>query len=131
MSGLDDKVKGLLSYLFGFIGGIVFLFILKDSSKRVRIHAAQAIVISVGYFLLRYIIYPFIPIYIPFLLSAINICYLLLMIFGVVKAYKEEDPELPVVNSIAMSLFKNQIEDEPIKTAEKAEESSESDEPKE
>lgn len=124
MSELDDKVKGLLSYLFGVIGGIIFLFVLKDSSKRVKIHAAQAIVISLGYFLIQ-TISGIIPVRIPFLGTAINICYLLLIIFGIVKAYKEEDPELPVVNNIAMSLFKKQIEEESIKTAKKAEESEE------
>lgn len=122
MNGLDDKIKGLLSYLFGFIGGIVFLFVVKDSSKTVKIHAAQSIVISIGYIVLSMAIGILTAIIsIPFVRSAPYIVYVLATIFGMVKAYQEQDPALPVINDMAMSLFKKQIEEEPVKTAEKAE----------
>lgn len=48
-SGLDENVAGALSYLLGFITGIVFYFV--DSDREfVRFHAAQSIVFSAAVF---------------------------------------------------------------------------------
>ncbi|RIX47087.1 hypothetical protein D3P08_25855 [Paenibacillus nanensis] len=45
-TGLDPKVAGLLCYLLGFITGIVFLA-LEKQSRFVKFHALQSIAISV------------------------------------------------------------------------------------
>ena len=110
MNNLDDKVKGLIAYLLGFIGGLIMLLV-KDNSKTVKLHGAQAIVISVGYYIVS-IAYSFIPITIPFFSTALSIVYAVLTIMGCVKAYKEEEPELPVVAGIAKSIFAKQIDAE-------------------
>lgn len=106
----NDRIKGLVAYLLGFIGGLIML-LLKDNSKTVRFHGAQAIVISVGYYIIS-IAYSFIPVTIPLFNTVLNAIYAILIIMGCVKAYKEEEPELPVVGGIAKSIFAKQIDAE-------------------
>ncbi|HEY94172.1 MAG TPA: hypothetical protein G4O15_04480 [Dehalococcoidia bacterium] len=43
-TGLDEKIAGMLSYIFGWISGIVFL-ILEPNNKYVRFHAFQSIIV--------------------------------------------------------------------------------------
>ncbi|WP_436345546.1 DUF4870 domain-containing protein [Natronorubrum sp. FCH18a] len=52
-SGLDPNVAGTLSYLFGFVTGLIF-FLIEGDNRFVRFHAAQSMVVS-GLFLLAYI----------------------------------------------------------------------------
>ena len=44
-SGLDSNVAGALSYVFGFVSGLIFYLIEKDD-QFVRWHAAQSIALS-------------------------------------------------------------------------------------
>jgi uncharacterized membrane protein len=46
-TGLDENVAALLSYVFGWISGLVFLLIEKDS-RLVRFHAVQSIILNVA-----------------------------------------------------------------------------------
>ncbi|MDP3142898.1 MAG: hypothetical protein Q8N14_02985, partial [Candidatus Omnitrophota bacterium] len=43
-TGIEPKVAGLLSYLLGFITGVIFLLIEKEN-KFVRFHALQSIIV--------------------------------------------------------------------------------------
>lgn len=110
---MNEKTKSILAYIFGFIGGLIVLFALQDNERNTKIHAAQAVVISAGYSILS-MAYAIIPLTIPFFSSALWIIYILAIIFGIVKANKEEEPELPVVADIAKNIFKKQIEEGPI-----------------
>ena len=107
---MTEKGKCILAYLFGWIGGLIILFALKDNEKNTKFHAAQAIVLSAGYFILT-IIYSLIPIYIPFLSTALWIVYIIGIIMGIVKANKEENPELPVIGGVAKAIFGKTIEE--------------------
>ena len=99
---MSDKAKGVICYLFGWLGGLIFI-LQKDSSQTVKLHAAQAITASVGYIILN-ILSGFLPI--PFLSSIISILYLVIVIFGIVKVCQEnQDPEIPVIGNIAKSIF--------------------------
>ncbi len=44
-TGLDENVAALLSYLFGWISGLIFFLIEKDS-RLVRFHAMQSILLN-------------------------------------------------------------------------------------
>ena len=46
-TGLDENVAALLSYVFGWISGLIFLLIEKDS-RLVRFHAVQSIILNVS-----------------------------------------------------------------------------------
>ncbi len=107
---MSEKGKCILAYLLGWLGGLIVLFAMKDNTRNTKFHAAQAITLSVGYFALT-MVYSLIPISIPFFSTALWIIYIIGIVMGIVKANKEEDPELPVVGSIAKSIFGKKIEE--------------------
>ena len=104
---MEQKVRGLLAYLFGWIGGLVILFALKDNNDQTKFNACQAIVISAAGNILT-IIFRYIP-YVGFIGSIISILMGVLLIIGMIKAYKEEDYELPVISDLTRNIFKSQL----------------------
>ncbi|MCI9177844.1 MAG: DUF4870 domain-containing protein [Clostridia bacterium] len=107
---MDEKAKGILAYIFGWIGGLIVLYAVKDNQRNTKFHAAQAIVLSAGYFVIN-IAYNFIPFTIPFFGTILHVVYLMGIIFGIVKVCKQEDPELPVLGGIAKSIFGKKIDE--------------------
>ena len=107
---MSEKSKAVLAYIFTWLGGLVVLYGMKDNERNTKFHAAQAIVIGIGYMVI-YAIYRFIPVYIPFFSTIIYGLYLALVIIGIVKVNKGEDPELPVVGGIAQSIFGKKIDE--------------------
>ena len=107
---MSEKGKCILAYLLGWVGGIIVLLALKDNERDTKFHAAQAIVLSLGYFILQ-TIYSFLPITIPFFGTALWGFYTVGIIMGIAKANKEEDPELPVIGGIAKSILGKKIEE--------------------
>ena len=107
---MSEKAKSILAYVFGWLGGLIVLYAVKDNEKNTKFHAAQAIVIGVGYYLLN-LAYSFIPVTIPFFSTAVWGIYIVAIIMGIVKANKEEDPELPVIGGVAKSIFGKKIEE--------------------
>lgn len=107
---MNEKTKSILAYIFGWIGGLIVLFAIKDSTRDTKFHAAQSIVISVGYWLIT-IAYRFIPITIPFFSTILWGLYIVIIIMGIIKANKEEEPELPVVGGITKSIFGKKIDE--------------------
>ena len=107
---MNEKGKAILAYIFTWVGGLIVLFGMKDNTRNTKIHAAQAIVIGIGYMII-FAIYRFIPIYIPFFSTIVYGLYIVLVILGIVKANNEENPELPVVGKIAMSIFGKKIDE--------------------
>jgi uncharacterized membrane protein len=98
-TGLDDNVAGLLSYLFGWITGLIFFLIEKDS-KFVRFHAVQSIVVF-GTITVAGIVLRLIPFIGWFLQIALSIIALILWIILMVKAYQGEKYKLPWAGDIA------------------------------
>lgn len=107
---MSEKGKSIIAYIFGWIGGLIVLFAIKDNEKNTKFHAAQAITLSVGYFVIS-LVYRYIPIRIPFFSTALWAIYIIGIIMGIVKANKEENPELPVIGGIAKSIFGKKIEE--------------------
>lgn len=106
---MTDKSKGILCYIFSIIAGLIFLFS-KDSSRNVKMHAAQAITIWALYMIVS-IAYSIIPITIPFFSTILYVLYIVAVIMGIVKACKEEDPELPLIGELTKKIFGKKIEE--------------------
>ena len=106
---MTEKGKAILAYIFTWIGGLIVLFGMKDNTRNTKIHAAQAIVIGIGYMIIVAVL-KFIPVKIPFSSTLTYGLYMVLIIIGIVKANNEEDPELPVVGNIAKSIFGKKID---------------------
>lgn len=104
---MEQKVRGLLAYLFGWLGGLIVLVALKDNSEKTKFNACQSIVISASSMIISFVL-GFIP-YVGFLSSIISILMSVLLIIGMIKAYKEEDYELPVISDLTRNIFKSQL----------------------
>ena len=105
---MNEKTKSIVAYLLGWLGGLIMLFAIKDSTRNTKFHAAQAIVIGLAYTILT-VVYNILPFNIPFFSTILWVLYIVAIIMGIVKANKDEDPELPVVGGIAKSIFGKQI----------------------
>lgn len=106
---MSEKSKSILAYLFGWIGGLVVLFVVKENERNTKFHAAQAVVIGLGYLFIT-VVYRYIPIVIPFFSTILWGLYIVAIIMGISKANKEEEPELPVIGNVAKSVFGSKIE---------------------
>lgn len=97
-TGLDENVAGFLCYLFGFITGIVFLVVERQSSF-VKFHAMQSTITFLSLFIISMII-GWIPI-IGLLVYPIWILSLILWLILMIKALRGERYLLPIVGKMA------------------------------
>jgi len=98
-TGLDSKVVGLLCYLAGFITGIIFLIVEKES-RFVKFHAMQSIIVFASVVVLS-IVFSFIPVigwFLGLLLTPLSfILWIALMLLALQgKAFK-----VPYIGDIA------------------------------
>ena len=95
---VDPKLAALLSYVAGFVTGIVFLLIEKDN-KYVRFHAMQSTIVSGGVFVLQWVLalIPFLVILAPL----VGLAGVVLWIVCMVKAFQGEKFKLPIIGDIA------------------------------
>ncbi|MBL7157022.1 MAG: DUF4870 domain-containing protein [Candidatus Omnitrophica bacterium] len=97
--GIQPNAAALLSYLLGFVSGIVFYLVEKEN-KFVRFHAMQSIVVF-GFLFVLGIILPFIPVVGCILVPALWILNLVLWIVLMMKAYQGERFKVPIAGDIA------------------------------
>ncbi len=99
-TGLNENVEGLLTYLLGFVTGIIFLIIEKES-QFVRFHAMQSTITFAGLWILSMAFVYVIP-FIGFMIAwLINVVTFITWIVCMYKAYQGEWFKLPVVGDIA------------------------------
>jgi len=55
-TGLDENIAALLSYVFGWVSGLIFFLIEKDS-RLVRFHAMQSILLNVSIGVLAFVLW--------------------------------------------------------------------------
>ncbi|MGE0267067.1 MAG: DUF4870 domain-containing protein [Candidatus Omnitrophota bacterium] len=96
-TGLTANTAAMLSYLAGFITGIIF-FVVEKENKFVRFHALQSTFTSGGLLVIVNVL-SFIPI-LSYLVPVLNILGLILWIVLMVKAYQGEDFKLPVIGEL-------------------------------
>ncbi len=94
-TGLDENVAGFLCYLFGFITGIVFLVVEKES-RFVKFHAMQSTITFLGLFVII-LLFGGIPVLGAFIFFFTLILWLVLMI----KALQGKRYLLPIVGKMA------------------------------
>ncbi|MEM5836738.1 MAG: DUF4870 domain-containing protein [Candidatus Aenigmatarchaeota archaeon] len=97
--GLDENIEALLAYLLGWITGIIF-YLLEKESKFVKFHALQSFI---AFLILQVagIFFGILPIIGFFIAGIISIITLITWIVCMIKAYKGEWFKLPVVGEIA------------------------------
>ena len=97
--GLDENVAGLLTYTAGFVSGIIF-FVLGKNSRFIRFHAMQSILLSIIYIILFFIL-AIIPVIGWFMFILIMPAALILWIALMLKAYRREYGRIPIIAAIA------------------------------
>jgi len=117
-TGLDENIAALLSYIFGWVSGLVFFLIEKDS-RLVRFHAMQsilfnvvAIVLAIALWILWFVLAVAASMAsetLGFLVSAVLglaiflfwIGLLIGVVLCLVKAYQSQFFKLPVIGNFA------------------------------
>lgn len=110
-TGIQANVAGLLSYILGWVTGLIF-FLIEKENKFVRFHAMQSMIVFGALFLLQIILGMFVTalimMHLGFLIplfylinSLIILGCLVIWIVFMVKAYQGEKFKLPVVGDIA------------------------------
>ena len=117
-TGLDENIAALLSYVFGWVSGLIFFLIEKDS-RLVRFHAMQSLlfnvlvgVVAVALWIVLFIVFlvvGYISGALATILSLVSI--LVWLVFGVVilagwvlclvKAFQGQYFKLPVIGNFA------------------------------
>ncbi|MFA5076742.1 MAG: hypothetical protein WC480_05030 [Patescibacteria group bacterium] len=98
--GLEPKVAAALSYVLGFITGILFIAVSKD--KFVRFHAMQSIITSVVLIVINYLLdYILIHWFWWSLISIWQLFILALFVLLIYKAYNQEKYKLPIIGDYA------------------------------
>ncbi|KKS79775.1 MAG: hypothetical protein UV54_C0028G0003 [Candidatus Beckwithbacteria bacterium GW2011_GWA2_43_10] len=93
--GLEEKVACALTYVLGWVTGLVFLLMEKENQK-VRFHAMQSLM-----FFAAMTIISFVPV-IGWLLSPlVMIISFIVWLMSIYKAYNGEEFELPVAGKLA------------------------------
>jgi uncharacterized membrane protein len=100
--GMDENIEAALSYFLGFLTGILF-FLLEKESKFVKFHAMQSIAVFIALFVINMVLGIILTITIVglFLFPLIYLIEVILWIFLMYKAYKGEKFKLPIVGDFA------------------------------
>ena len=98
-TGLEPRLAAVLSYLFGFVTGIIFLVIERDS-QYVRFHAMQSTVTFISLFVIR-VVAEVVPLIGPPLEWIANIVGLGLWALLMIKAWQGERYMLPMIGEMA------------------------------
>jgi uncharacterized membrane protein len=117
-TGLDENIAALLSYVFGWVSGLVF-FLLEKDSKLVRFHAMQSIlfcvvvaVLGIALWVVSFLIFlvgAMLPDIMGSLLALLgtfiwlifSVALLIAWILCLVRAYQGQFFKLPVIGNMA------------------------------
>jgi uncharacterized membrane protein len=104
-TGLDSNIGGLLSYVLGWVSGLV-LFLLEEKDESVRFHAMQSIIffgaataVLIVFGFLELI--PFVGLLFIALTSLVGLFAFVMWIILMVKAYQGEHFKLPIAGDLA------------------------------
>ena len=117
-TGLDENIAALLSYVFGWVSGLIFFLIEKDS-RLVRFHAMQslllnvaALIFGIGIWVISVVVLiitsqisgllsSLLSVVLGLLGFAILIGLLIAVIMCLIKAYQGQYFKLPVIGNFA------------------------------
>ena len=117
-TGLDENIAALLSYVFGWVSGLIFFLIEKDS-RLVRFHAMQSILLNAAALVVGialWIVWAILAIVfsqvsevlaglVSFVLGLLILVFyiglLIAVVFCLIKAYQRQYFKLPVIGNFA------------------------------
>lgn len=98
-TGLEENIAALLSYVLGWITGLIF-FLIEKESKFVKFHAMQSIITFAALMIISWIL-AFIPVIGGIISLLLSVLALVLWIILMIKAYQGEKFKLPIVGDLA------------------------------
>jgi uncharacterized membrane protein len=101
--GLDENVASALTYVLGWLTGIIFLLMEKEN-KTVKFHAMQSTITFLGLTIVI-IVLGWIP-FIGMIVLLIDLIAVILWIVLIIKAYQGEKFKLPVIGDLAEAQVK-------------------------
>lgn len=117
-TGLDENIAALLSYVFGWVSGLIFFLIEKDS-RLVRFHAMQSILLNAAALVVGIVLWVawailaiifsqvsdvlagLVSFVLGLLILVFYIGLLIAVVFCLIKAYQRQYFKLPVIGSFA------------------------------
>ncbi|MEX1068437.1 MAG: hypothetical protein WD940_01780 [Patescibacteria group bacterium] len=101
-TGLPQNTAAALTYLFGFVTGILFLLIEKQN-RFVRFHAMQSTVLFGGFFVLNWILWlvPVVDVIWALLSIPMGLALFVLWIYLMYEAYQGVEYKLPVIGDFS------------------------------
>jgi uncharacterized membrane protein len=99
-TGLDANVAAALSYVLGFLTGIVFLVLEKDSSF-VRFHAMQSLIFFLGYAVVTSVLWAVAWPLMLLLALPLWIVVIVVWVVLIVKAFQGQRFKLPLIGDLA------------------------------
>ena len=97
-SGIQENLAGALTYLFGWITGLIFFLI--DKRPSVRFNAMQSIILSVATMIVYFILF-LIPVLGLILGILVWIAFFVLWLVLIVRTYQGKTWKLPVIGGLA------------------------------
>lgn len=110
-TGLDANIAALVAYLFGWVSGLIF-FLIEKESRFVRFHAMQSILLSVAIVALMIVVNIFgvvlalirLGLLLVLLWPIVGLAILAAWIFCMIKAYQGQEFKLPVIGDMAAKI---------------------------
>ncbi|MGA2159554.1 MAG: DUF4870 domain-containing protein [Dehalococcoidia bacterium] len=93
--GMEENVAALLSYVLGWVTGLIF-FLIEKESKFVKFHAMQSIITFGALTILSILFF-----WLPVLIWLLNVIGLVLWIVLMIKAYQGVKFKLPFIGDLA------------------------------
>ena len=97
--GVEENIAAMLSYLLGWISGLI-IFLIEKNNRFVRFHALQSLIFFGG-LNIAMVIFQSVPGIGRMLSNLLGIIWLVFMIIGAVKSYQRELYKFPVAGDIA------------------------------
>jgi len=100
--GLPENTAAALCYLLGLVTGIIFLVLEPyNKNKLIRFHAFQSIFLHVGVIIVWVVLRTILPWGIWYLISLIDLAFLVLWVYLLVQTYQGKKVVLPVIGDLA------------------------------
>ena len=105
-TGMSDNVASALCYVLGLVTGILFLVLAPyNQNKTIRFHAFQSIFLNVAWiviwFGLSIVLRGILGLLALFLVPLIGLCFFVLWLYLIIKAYQGRKVVLPVIGPLA------------------------------
>ena len=98
-TGLSENIGAFLSYLFGWLSGLI-LFLVEKDNKPIRFHAAQSIILFLSLLILIWVTSMISTTISSLLASATGIIWIVMLVLSLLG----KAPRLPLISGVADSM---------------------------